>query len=40
MRRNPRIALIGPTSAPWIEIEPDVAPHLARLPLLGTVVNI
>ena len=26
-----RIALIGPTSAPWVEIEPDVAPDLARL---------
>jgi Asp/Glu/hydantoin racemase len=31
MRRNPRIALIGPTSAPWVEIEPEVAPDLARL---------
>jgi Asp/Glu/hydantoin racemase len=31
MRRNPRIALIGPTAAPWVEIEPDVAPDLARL---------
>ena len=26
-----RIALIGPTSAPWVEIEPEVAPDLARL---------
>ena len=26
-----RIALIGPTSAPWVEVEPEVATDLARL---------
>jgi hypothetical protein len=31
MRRNPRVALIGPTSMTWDEVAPDIEPDLARL---------
>ena len=39
MRRNPRIALVGPTSAAWDEIESDVAPDLARLARPGVALQ-